>query len=421
MQQAAHPNITEASSRLHLKVGILCSLAVMMDGFDAQAMGFVAPSLLAEWHITRGALSPILSSGLVGMLAGALLFGPLGDRLGRKRVLVLCTLWFACGSLLTARAHTVETMLWLRLATGFGLGGAMPNATALTAEYMPRRLRATGVMLMFCGFSMGAAIGGFVAAGIINRYGWPAVFIVGGILPCITSLFLLGLPESIRFLQERKTGFPVTQLFTEGRARTTMLLWVMFFMSLLDLYFLNSWLPTVIHDAGVALQQAIVITAMFQVGGTAAAIVVGRVVDRQMSYGVLTWVYLGAAVCVFLIGLVNGAAAIETAAVFAAGFCVIGGQTCSNSLAAESYPTAVRSTGVGWALGIGRIGSIVGPILGGLLLSFDWGMRRVFLAAAVPAVIAAGSAFALNRSHSREVHVPLPATAPPGPEQQGIL
>ena len=421
MQQAAHPIITQGSSRLHLKVGILCALAVMMDGFDAQAMGFVAPALLAEWHIKRVALSPILSSGLVGMLAGALLFGPIGDRLGRKRVLVLCTLWFAFGSLLTARAHTVESMFWLRLATGFGLGGAMPNATALTAEYMPRRSRATGVMLMFCGFSMGAAIGGFVAAGIINRYGWPAVFIVGGLLPCITSVFLLGLPESIRFLQERETGFPVTQLFTERRARTTLLLWVMFFMSLLDLYFLNSWLPTVIHDAGVALDQAIVITAMFQVGGAVAAIVLGRLVDRQMSYGVLTWVYLGAAACVFLIGLVNGTVAVETAAVFAAGFCVIGGQTCSNSLAAESYPTAVRSTGVGWALGIGRIGSIVGPILGGLLLSFDWGLRRVFLAAAVPAVIAAGSAFALNRSHSREAHAPLPAIAAPGPEQEGIL
>ena len=417
MQQVAHPDAAQASSRLYLKVGILCALAVMMDGFDAQAMGFVAPALLAEWHITRVALSPILSSGLVGMLAGALLFGPIGDRLGRKRVLVLCTLWFAFGSLLTARAHTVESMLWLRFVTGFGLGGAMPNATALTAEYMPRRLRATGVMLMFCGFSLGAAIGGFVAAGIINRYGWPAVFIVGGLLPCIVSLFLLGLPESTPFLQECKTGFPVTHLFTEGRARTTLLLWVMFFMSLLDLYFLNSWLPTVIHDAGVALEQAIVITAMFQVGGAAAAIVLGRLVDRQMSYGVLTWVYLGAAVCVFLIGLVNGTAAIETAAVFAAGFCVIGGQTCSNSLAAESYPTAVRSTGVGWALGIGRIGSIVGPILGGLLLSFDWGMRRVFLAAAVPAVIAAGSAFALNQSRSREAHVPLTATASPEPER----
>jgi hypothetical protein len=187
MQQAAHPNITQPSSRLYLKVGILCALAVMMDGFDAQATGFVAPALLAEWHITRLALSPILSSGLVGMLAGALLFGPIGDRLGRRRVLVLCTLWFAFGSLLTARAHTVETMLWLRLATGFGLGGAMPNATALTAEYMPRRLRATGVMLMFCGSSMGAAIGGFVAAGIINRYGWPAVVLQLGHAPRVLS------------------------------------------------------------------------------------------------------------------------------------------------------------------------------------------------------------------------------------------
>jgi MFS transporter, AAHS family, 4-hydroxybenzoate transporter len=436
MQQATRLDVQaiidqQPFSRFHLRLGVLCALAVLMDGFDAQAMGFVAPALLQQWHITRVALSPILSSGLVGMLAGALLFGPLGDRLGRKRVLIVSTLWFGLGSLLTARAQSVEAMLWLRLFTGFGLGGAMPNATALTSEYMPRRLRATGVMLMFFGFSMGAAIGGFVAAGIITRYGWPAVFIVGGLLPCVTALFLLGLPESIRFLilkggenqrvaqllrqvapgatvlpdasftltEGRKTGFPVSHLFTDGRARTTLLLWIVFFMSLLDLYFLNSWLPTVIHDAGVPLEQAIVITAMFQVGGAAAAIVLGRVVDRQMSYAVLAWVYLGAALCVFLIGLVNGTAAIETAAVFAAGFCVIGGQTCSNSLAAESYPTAVRSTGVGWALGIGRIGSIVGPVLGGLLLSFNWGMRRVFLAAALPAIVAALAAMALKLKH----------------------
>jgi AAHS family 4-hydroxybenzoate transporter-like MFS transporter len=285
---------------------------------------------------------------------------------------------------------------------------------------------------MFFGFSMGAAIGGFVAAALISRYGWQAVFVVGGLLPLVTAIALLmALPESIRFLllkggeeqrvasllrrvapdapaaasyarvEERKAGFPVSQLFTERRAGTTLLLWVIFFMSLLDLYFLNSWLPTVIHDAGVPLEQAITITALFQVGGAAAAIVLGRVVDRQMSYGVLAWVYAGAAVCVFLIGVVSGTVAIETAAVFAAGFCVIGGQTCSNSLAAESYPTLLRSTGVGWALGIGRIGSIVGPVLGGLLLSFGWGMRRVFLAAAAPALVAAVAAAALNLTPRR--------------------
>src|SRR5215469_15264846 len=312
MQQAARLDIQEVLDRqplhsFHLGLGVLCALAVLMDGFDAQAMGFVAPSLLQQWRISRVALSPILSSGLVGMLVGALLFGPLGDRLGRKRILVFCTLWFGIGSLLTARVNSVEPMLWLRLVTGFGLGGAMPNATALTSEYMPRRLRATGVMLMFFGFSMGAAIGGFAAAGLISRYGWQAVFVLGGLLPLVTAIALLiALPESIRFLllkggeeqrvasllrqvapdapaaascarvEKRQAGFPVSELFTERRAGTTLLLWVIFFMSLLDLYFLNSWLPTVIHDAGVPLGQAITITALFQVGGAAAAIVLGR-------------------------------------------------------------------------------------------------------------------------------------------------
>jgi AAHS family 4-hydroxybenzoate transporter-like MFS transporter len=438
MQQAGRLDLQEIIDRqpfrrFHLRLALLCAAAVLMDGFDAQAMGFVAPALLQQWHITRLALSPILSSGLVGMLLGALVFGPVGDRAGRKRVLVLCTLWFGICSLLTARVGSVQTMLWVRLITGFGLGGAMPNAIALTSEYMPRRLRATGVMLMFCGFSVGAAIGGFVAAGLITRYGWQSIFLVGGALPCVTAVFLLGLPESIRFLvlkggqedrvaalirtvapgtpvlpgsavavaTEHKTGFVVSRLFTEGRAGVTFLLWVIFFMSLLDLYFLNSWLPTVIHDAGVPVERAIAITAMFQVGGAVAAWVLGRVIDRRMSYGVLAWVYLGAAVCVFLIGMVSATVAIETAAVFAAGFCVIGGQTCSNSLAAESYPTSLRSTGVGWALGIGRIGSIVGPLVGGLLLSFDWGMRRVFLAAAAPALIAALASAALNLTPRR--------------------
>ncbi|MBV9506348.1 MAG: MFS transporter [Acidobacteriia bacterium] len=438
MQQAARLDVQEVIdqqpfTRYHLRLAVLCALAVFMDGFDAQAMGFVAPALLQQWRISRIALSPILSSGLAGMLIGALLFGPLGDRLGRKRVLVVCTLWFGVFSLLTARAGGPQTMLWMRLLTGLGLGGAMPNATALTSEYMPRRLRATGVMLMFCGFSLGAAIGGFFAAALILRFGWPAVFVAGGLLPCVTSIFLLGLPESVRFLllkggesqqvaqilrrfapqlaissetafvlpEERKSGFIVSQLFRERRASLTLLLWVIFFMSLLDLYFLNSWLPVAIYDAGVPMGKAIVITAMFQVGGAVAALVLGRVVDRQMSYGVLAWVYLGAALCVILIGRVNGTVAVETAAVFAAGFCVIGGQTCSNSLAAESYPTAVRSTGVGWALGIGRIGSIVGPVVGGALLSFDWGMRKVFLVAAIPAALAALAAFALNLTPRR--------------------
>jgi AAHS family 4-hydroxybenzoate transporter-like MFS transporter len=198
------------------------------------------------------------------------------------------------------------------------------------------------------------------------------------------------LPSTVFEFSERpERGFPVAKLFTENRARTTLLLWLIFFLSLLDLYFLNSWLPTVLHDIGFPLQQAILITTYFQIGGTVGVVVLGRFIDRQKSFRALAWAYLGGGVCVFWIAGAGGSLALQSLAVFAAGFCIVGGQTGANALAAECYPTAIRSTGVGWALGIGRIGSITGPVLGGLLLSFGWGMRRVFWAAAVPALAAA--------------------------------
>ncbi len=369
-------------SRYQLLIAVMCGAMVFMDGFDAQAMGFVAPALTAQLKITRAALGPAISSGLFGMMIGALVCGPLADRFGRKPVLVGCTLMFGFGALLTATAGSLESLLFFRLFTGLGLGGAMPNAIALTSEYAPKKFRATAVMTMFTGFSIGAAVGGFVAAGLISQFGWQSVFIVGGILPLVIGvLSMVLLPESIRFLvlrggnrervarylsriapnsgpfeemsvgadEHQSGGFVVKRLFTEGRARVTPFIWVMFFMNLLDLYFLNSWLPTVAF---------------------------------------LACAYFGAAASIFLIGEAGASIALLVLTVSAAGFCVIGGQTGSNALTAEFYPTAIRSTGIGWALGIGRIGSIIGPTLGGALLSMGGQTRHVFWAAAIPVLIA---------------------------------
>jgi AAHS family 4-hydroxybenzoate transporter-like MFS transporter len=300
-----------------------------------------------------------------------------------------------------------------------GLGGAMPNTIALTAEYTPKRIRATTVMIMFCGVTLGAAAGGFASAALIESFGWRSIFLLGGVLPCVIALFAAAvLPESIRFLvlhnapQARiarimarvapglatagaafSLGEPparttaVRQLFSERRAAITLLLWTIFFMSLLELYFLNNWLPTIMTQTGISLGTAAIITALFQLGGTAGALTLGRRIDRNLSFNVLAAAYGAACVAVLAIGAAGALAALAVT-ILLAGFCVIGGQTGSNALAADFYPTAIRSTGVGWALGVGRIGSILGPFVGGWLISTAVDFRHVFRVAAIPPLLA---------------------------------
>jgi AAHS family 4-hydroxybenzoate transporter-like MFS transporter len=412
-------------SRYQLLVAVMCGLIVFVDGFDAQAMGYVAPALTAAMNISRGLLGSVISSGLVGMMIGALVSGPLADRIGRKPVLIACALIFGAGSLLTATAQSIESLMAWRVLTGLGMGGAMPNAIALTSEYMPRRRRAGAVTMMICGFSLGAAVGGLVAASLIPRFGWPSVFVVGGIFPIaigVVSVFLL--PESIRFLvvkggadsrardylsriapgaavagplspghDEHASGaLTVAELFTNRRAAVTILIWVIYFMNLLNLYFLNSWLPTIISDAGIPVETAIRLTSLFQIGGIAGAVVLGRLLDRTFSFWILAGCYAWAAAFVYSIGHAGASVPMLAMTITCAGVGIIGGQNASHALSSEFYPTRIRSTGVGWALGIGRIGSIVGPMVGGWLLSQNTPARDVFWAAVIPAFIAAAAA-----------------------------
>jgi AAHS family 4-hydroxybenzoate transporter-like MFS transporter len=411
----------------------MCGLIVFVDGFDAQAMGFVAPALTAALNIPRSVLGSIISSGLVGMMVGALVSGPLADRIGRKPVLIASALIFGVGSLLTATASSVESLMTFRALTGLGMGGAMPNAIALTSEYMPRRRRAGAVTMMICGFSAGAAVGGLVAAAIIPRFGWESVFVVGGAIPIVIAVAsVFAIPESIRFLlvkgghdaQARhylsrvapgttvppslspgldehaaRGAFVVAELFTERRAVPTLLIWAIYFMNLLNLYLLNSWLPTILSDAGIPVGTAIRLTSLFQIGGIVGAIVLGRLLDRRFSFWILAVCYSWAAAFVYLIGHAGASIALLAVTITCAGVGIIGGQNASHALSSEFYPTRIRSTGVGWALGIGRIGSIVGPVLGGLLLTQGTQALQVFWAAIIPAAIAAGAAaaIAINR------------------------
>jgi MFS transporter, AAHS family, 4-hydroxybenzoate transporter len=412
-----------------IRLLLTCAAVLFLDGFDTQAMGYVAPALAKEWGLSKAALGPVFGAGLFGLMIGALVFGPLADRVGRKKIIILSTFAFGIGALVTAAVQDVTTLLIIRFLTGLGLGGAMPNAIAMTSEFNPQRRRATMVMIMFCGFSVGAALGGMLAAGLIPHYGWRSVFIVGGVAPLImVPILALKLPESVRFLalqdkaparvaellgrinpkaafasdtrfviqETHLAGIPVVHLFRERRTATTLLLWVVFFMSLLDLYFLSNWLPTVLNDLGASVSEAVVIGSMLQVGGVVGTFVLGSLIDR-FSFRALTLVYFGAVFAVGAIGQLSHSAVLVTIAIFAAGFCIVGGQIAANALAAAFYPTSMKATGVGWALGIGRIGSIVGPVVGGVLLEQKWSPAAVFMAAAAAALCAALAAFSLSR------------------------
>ena len=418
--------------RFQIGVLLTCAAVLFLDGFDTQAIGYVAPALAREWGVTKVALGPVFSAGLFGLMIGALLFGPLADRVGRKKIIIVSTLAFGFGALITAFVQDVSTLIVIRFLTGLGLGGAMPNAIALTSEFNPRRRRATMVMIMFCGFSVGAALGGLLAAALIPQFGWRSVFVVGGLAPLLLAPILaVKLPESVRFLalargfdarvaqllllvnpgavfapatrfvvdEPMLSGIPVKHLFTAGRTVPTLLLWVVFFMSLLDLYFLSNWLPTVLNDLGASLSLAAVIGSMLQVGGVVGTVALGSIIDR-FSFRALALVYFAAVFAVGAIGQLGHSAVLVTVAIFAAGFCIVGGQIAANALAAGYYPTSVRATGVGWALGIGRVGAIVGPLIGGTLLDMKWSASEVFLMAAAAALCAALAAFSL----SRQVH-----------------
>jgi AAHS family 4-hydroxybenzoate transporter-like MFS transporter len=412
-----------------LRLLLTCAAVLFLDGFDTQAIGYVAPALARELGLNKSALGPVFSAGLFGLMIGSLVFGPLADRIGRKKIIIFSTLAFGLGAFATAFAHDVNTLLAIRFLTGLGLGGAMPNAIAMTSEFNPRRRRATMVMVMFCGFSVGAALGGFLAAALIPQFGWRSVFVVGGVAPLLlVPILALRLPESVRFLaltgsanarvaqllglinpqaalpaaalfvvhEPELQGIPVLHLFREGRSLATLLLWVVFFTNLLELFFLANWLPIVLNDLGASVSTAVAIGTMLQVGGVVGTVVLSIIIDR-FSFRALALAYFVAVFAVGAIGQLGHSVVFVTMAIFVAGFCVVGGQTAANALAAGFYPTSIRATGVGWALGVGRVGSIVGPLIGGVLLTMKWSPASFFMVAAVAALCAALAAFCLSR------------------------
>jgi AAHS family 4-hydroxybenzoate transporter-like MFS transporter len=401
---------------------ILCALCLILDGFDVQAIGYVAPAIIQEWKIPNSALGPVFGAGNFGVLIGSLVFTMVADKIGRRPVLIGATLFFSLLTILTARVNSVGELLLVRFVAGIGLGCIIPNATALIGEYSPRRLRVTLMATISVSFTAGAAIGGFVAAGLIPAFGWRSVFYVGGVLPLIVAVLMFGwLPESLQFLvvrgrdldrvgkwikridrtvpvgsnveyvavEENRGGVPAIHLFREGRGAATVLIWVVNFMNIYNLYFLSNWLPTVVRGAGYSLSTAVQVGTTLQVGGTLGAFWLTWFISRLGFVPVLTTTFAVAALSVALIGQPGLSLPILFIVVFIAGSCVIGSQPTVNAFSGSYYPTYLRSTGIGWGLGIGRIGAIIGPVLGGEFLALKWSMQDIFYVAAIPAAISA--------------------------------
>jgi MFS transporter, AAHS family, 4-hydroxybenzoate transporter len=421
-------SIIDASpvTRFQIVITTLCALVAVLDGYDTQTIAFVAPEIVQRWHVPAWQFGSVFASGLLGGLLGAIVFGIVGDRLGRKPVLLVTVVLFSVGSLLTALCNTLPSLTGMRFLTGLGLGGALPCFVSLTSEYAPKRLRATLVTTMFCGFPLGAVIGAFVSAQLIPAFGWESVFIVGGVLPLLTLPFLaLFAPESVRFLELRQnhkeiglllrrmgsrfewsgevprighgTRVPVINLFRDGRALGTILLWVTLFLSLLLTYFLVNWVPVVAGRHGLSASSAVQASAMLNFGSIFGCIVLGRLADRFGTARVVGGGFLLGALAIASIGHVAASAVQLGAVAFVAGFFSIGAQICTVAMCAAFYDTFSRATGIGWSMGIGRVGAIVGPVLGGVLLGSGMAPAVLFFVVAATSVGAAIGALAMGR------------------------
>lgn len=402
-------------------VFILCFLIVALDGFDTAAIGYIAPSLISDLNIANSALGPVMSAAVVGLVLGSLIAGPLADRFGRKRILILAAFFFGIWNFATAFSDSLSFLIAFRFLTGLGLGAAMPNAVTLMSEYSPQKRRAVIVNAMFCGFPIGASLGGLVSAWMIPSYGWQSILILGGVLPLILSVvFIYALPESLRYLVihnkpvnnirkivKRITGegHSAVSLFTINESAPvatssittilsvpyrigTLMLWLATFMSLLIFYLLTSWMPTIMTQSGFSIERATLITALFPLGGGIGAIFSGWMMDRFNPTLIVAGAYLLTALLIFGVGYEDNSLLLQGLAIFLAGTVMNGAQSSMPTLAADFYPTQGRATGVAWTLGIGRFGGIAGAYLGAELMRLSFGIQAIFTLLTIPALIA---------------------------------
>ncbi len=402
----------------------LCFLIVVMDGFDVVIMGFVGPALKEAWSLSNNDLAPVLSAALFGLTFGALTAGPLGDRFGRRKVLVVSVFTFGLFTLLVAFSSEVWHLIVKRFIAGFAMGGIMPMVATLAKEYSPARRSALMVTIVFAGFTVGAAGGGFLAGWMIPKWGWESVFVFGGVLPVLLSIFMIfRLPESLTFMvhqgYDRKDIRKIVErcapgstteesVFTVPVASTvnanenavktvlnshyrtgSMLLWLIYFCHLFLVYLLGSWMPTMIKESGMTFQQASIISAMFQLGGPLGSVMLGWLMDKLEPHRVLSASYLLGAAVLVMMSNIGGEYVLLCVTAFIIGAAFNGGGTGMNALSSNFFPLSARATGNSWMHGIGRTGAIISAFAGAWMLNRGWNFSTVAVALTVPAVIIA--------------------------------
>ena len=408
-------------SRFQWQAIAICLSIGLLDGLDIQLIGVAAPALAQDWGLQPKDLGPVFMAAPAGMIVGALGLGPLADRFGRKWLIITATLLFGLLTLATARVQSVQELTLLRFVAGIGLGGVLPNLIALVNEYSPKRLRGTITAVAFCGLPLGSMLGGLLARWAIPTFGWPSLFIIGGTIPILIALAAVALlPESIRYLLLDDTKQPAAlallkkiaplqhitadpkpaqtvpaqkssplDLFGPRRTSTTLLLSLSVGMNMFMLYFLINWIPTLMHIAGMTPANALWSSILINLGGTLGAFSWGILMDRFGNFRAMSFAGVTAAAAILLVGFGNDSKTLLLPALFVTGFCVLGAQIGAYSLVASVYPTRIRSTGVGTVLGIGRSGSVIGPMAGGMMLTLGWPIPLIFAAVAVPGLLSA--------------------------------
>jgi MFS transporter, AAHS family, 4-hydroxybenzoate transporter len=408
-------------SRFQIIALSLCALCVLMDGFDVQVIGYVAPAIIHDWRLAKADVGVVFSAGLLGLVIGTFGLSMLADRMGRRPLLIATTLLLGIFSILTALTGSVQELIVLRLLSGLALGSIMPNAMALAGEYSPPRHRVSAMMMVSVGFTVGAVLAGFLCAFLIPQYGWRGVFIIGGILPLVNVVFMARyLPESIQFLlarnrtraaskwiervgqsisvhetstapqtTEAKRAIPLASLFSNGRALTTVRLWLAAALNLVAVMFLSSWVPTLILDLHATQSAAILAGTIAQTGGAIGAVVMGRLIDRRGFRAILGPAFVVSVLCLASFGIRSAGMPVVLAMIFVIGFCIIGGQSGLNAMAAAYYPAHVRATGIGWCVGIGRLVAVLAPLLTAAAIREGLASRTIFMVSGVVPLLCA--------------------------------